>query len=125
MNRFFVLLVLVSSFFVGCSRSNSTVVTEQSKVLPVLLELGSVKCMPCQQMAPILDELAKEYKGRLDVKFIDVWLPENRVVGESYNIKAIPTQIFFNSAEKEIWRHTGFISKEDILNKWQELGISL
>ena len=81
--------------------------------------------MPCQQMAPILDELAEEYKGKFDVQFVDVWLPENRVVGESYNIKVIPTQIFLDSKEQELWRHTGFISTEDVLSKWQELGISL
>ncbi|MDA3797531.1 MAG: thioredoxin family protein [Kiritimatiellae bacterium] len=123
MNRFLILLMLVLSLVAGCSRNNSVAIEHKS--LPTLLEFGSVNCIPCKQMAPILDELAEEYKGKFNVKFIDVWLPENREVGMSYNIQTIPTQIFFDSDGKELWRHTGFFSKEDILNKWQELGISL
>jgi len=73
-------------------------------------------------MAPILDELTKEYKGIFDVEFIDVWQPENKERAMTYKIETIPTQIFFDADGNELWRHVGFISKEDILSKWQELG---
>lgn len=92
-----------------------------AKKLPRLLELGSDKCVPCKMMAPILDDLAQEYKDKLNVEFIDVW--KNREAGEKYNIKSIPTQIFFDSKEKEIFRHVGYFPKEDIINKFKELGI--
>jgi thioredoxin 1 len=74
-------------------------------------------------MVPVLDALKTEYKGRLDVAFVDVgkdpsaWRP--------FRITTIPTQIFFDAANKELWRHEGFISKEDILAKWSELGLNL
>jgi thiol-disulfide isomerase/thioredoxin len=71
-------------------------------------------------MAPILEELKKEYEGRLQVDFIDVWKDES--AGGRYAIRVIPTQIFFDASGKELWRHEGFISKEDILAKWKELG---
>ena len=45
--------------------------------LPKLVDLGASKCIPCKKMAPILDELKKEYAGILDVEFIDVWQKEN------------------------------------------------
>jgi len=90
--------------------------------LPRLLDVGSKQCIPCKKMAPILEELRKEYEGRLRVDFVDVWLPENKADGAKYGIESIPTQIFFNAAGKELFRHEGFYSKEEILAKWKELG---
>jgi thioredoxin 1 len=74
-------------------------------------------------MAPILEELKKEYAGRLRVDFIDVW--ENPDAGKPYGIRLIPTQVFLAPDGKELWRHEGFLGKEDILAKWKELGVSL
>lgn len=91
--------------------------------LPRLLDLGAGKCIPCKMMAPILEELREQYRGKLEVVFIDVW--ENRDAGRQYGIRLIPTQIFFDASGKEVFRHEGFISKEDILAKWDELGIHL
>ena len=74
-------------------------------------------------MAPILDELKKEYAGKLEVEFIDVW--KNPDAGKLYEIQMIPTQIFFDTSGKELFRHTGFYGKDDILAKWKELGVNL
>jgi len=91
--------------------------------LPRLVDLGAKTCIPCKMMAPILEELRNEYKEKLQVEFIDVW--EDRSAGDQYRIRVIPTQIFFDPSGKELFRHVGFISKEDILTKWQELGFNL
>lgn len=91
--------------------------------LPRLLDLGSVDCIPCKKMAPILDELKKELAGKLDVVFIDVW--KDPTVADKYGIRLIPTQIFFGTDGKELFRHEGFYSREDILAKWQEFGVNL
>jgi thioredoxin 1 len=91
--------------------------------LPKLLDLGATKCIPCKKMAPILEELKKEYAGKLEVEFIDVW--QNPNAGNQYGIKLIPTQIFYNAAGKELFRHEGFFGREDILAKWKELGVNL
>lgn len=90
--------------------------------LPRLVDLGAGKCIPCKMMAPILEELKKEYAGRMQVDFIDVWL--NPDAGKSYGVKAIPTQIFLDAQGKELFRHVGFFAKADILKKWQELGVT-
>jgi len=92
-------------------------------VLPRLVDLGATKCVPCKMMAPILEELAKEYKGKLKVEFIDVW--ENRDAGGKYGIRVIPTQIFFDRKGEEFFRHEGFYAKEDILRKFMDQGIEL
>jgi thioredoxin 1 len=93
--------------------------------LPKLVDLGAKKCIPCKKLAPILEELEKEYAGVLTVVFIDIWLPENKGKAEKYGIDTIPTQIFYDPQGKELWRHVGFISKEDILTKWKKLGYEL
>lgn len=94
-----------------------------AKALPKLLDLGATKCIPCKRMAPILDALKADFAGQLDVVFVDVW--ENPLAAKPYNIEAIPTQLFFAPDGKELWRHEGFLSREDILAKWKELGYNL
>ena len=97
---------------------------QSGKQLPLLLDLGSKQCIPCKMMAPILDELSKEYAGVFEVRFVDVWIKENAPVAKKHNVEVIPTQIFFDANSKELWRHEGFLSKEDILAKWKELGFA-
>jgi thioredoxin 1 len=96
---------------------------EAPQKLPRLVDLGAKKCIPCKMMAPILDELKKEYAGRMNVEFIDVW--ENPDAGKKYGVQMIPTQIFYGADGKELFRHSGFLGKEDILAKWKELGVNL
>jgi thioredoxin 1 len=100
-----------------------SVTIEQAQALPRLVDLGADKCIPCKMMAPLLVELRSEYKGTLKVEFIDVW--KNPDEAPKYGIKLIPTQIFFDASGKELFRHEGFYSKEDILAKWKELGVEL
>lgn len=88
--------------------------------IPKLVDLGASKCIPCKMMAPILEELEKEYKGKMEVVFIDVW--QNPDEGRKYKIRVIPTQIFYSPEGKELFRHEGFYAKDDILAKWKELG---
>lgn len=91
--------------------------------LPRLVDVGADKCIPCKLMAPILKELKSEYAGRLTVEFIDAW--KNPDAGKQYGVRLIPTQIFFDAEGKELFRHEGFFSKADILNKWKQLGVNL
>jgi thioredoxin 1 len=91
--------------------------------LPVLVDLGADRCVPCRMMTPILEELKKEYKGKLDVVFYDVW--KDSAPAQKFKINYIPTQIFLDENGKELYRHVGFYSKEAILDKWKELGYDL
>ncbi|MBM4154950.1 MAG: thioredoxin family protein [Lentisphaerae bacterium] len=91
--------------------------------LPRLLDLGAGKCVACKAMMPVLDEIRVAFAGKMAVEFIDVW--ENEEAAEKLGVETIPTQIFFDASGKELFRHTGFISKEDILAKWKELGVDL
>lgn len=96
---------------------------EETRRLPKLLDIGSTRCIPCKEMAPILKELKETYREKLDVAFID--LLEDSSAAETYGISTMPTQIFFDASGKELFRHEGFFSREEILSKWHELGVEL
>jgi len=96
---------------------------ETTANLPRLVDLGAKKCIPCKMMAPILEELKKEFTGVLNVDFIDVWQSPEKA--REYSIQVIPTQIFYDANGKELFRHEGFFAKEDILAKWKDLGVKL
>lgn len=91
--------------------------------LPKLIDVGADKCIPCIKMAPILDALRDDFAGQLVVEFVDAWKDRDRA--KSYGVQMIPTQIFFSADGKELYRHAGFFAREDILNKWRELGYPL
>jgi thioredoxin 1 len=93
------------------------------RALPRLVDLGADKCIPCKMMEPVLEGLRQEYVDRLRVEFYDVW--KNPQIGRQHGIRVIPTQMFFGKDGKELWRHEGFLGKDDILAKWKELGIVL
>ena len=94
--------------------------TSSDQGLPRLVDLGADKCIPCKKMAPILKAMKEDYAGRMIVDFIDVW--KNPDAGKEYKIQVIPTQIFYDASGKELGRHQGFMSKEDILAKWKGFG---
>lgn len=105
------------------AKTSGEATATQGKALPRLVDLGAGKCIPCKMMKPILDDLAASYAKTFKTEFIDVW--ENKEGAKPYNINLIPTQIFFGADGKELFRHEGFFSKEDILNKWKELGVEV
>jgi len=89
--------------------------------LPRLVDLGRGTCIPCKMMAPILEELKREYEGRAVVEVID--LKEDRQAGTDYAIRVIPTQIFFDSEGNEVWRHEGFLPMDTIIAEFTEMGV--
>ena len=129
-----IVAVLISAVIVAIAvkqnRSGSDLVPAElkpkqltGKGLPVMIDLGSDQCIPCKMMAPILEELKTEYAAKMSVHFLDVRkLP---ALSKLYGIKLIPTQIFYDASGKELFRHEGFYSKEDILAKWKEFGVEL
>ena len=66
--------------------------------IPVLVDFWADWCAPCQRIAPILDELADEYDGR--VKFVKVDTEENFDVTSRYGIRSVPTLLIFKGGEQ-------------------------
>jgi thioredoxin 1 len=91
------------------------------KGMVTMVDLGAKKCIPCKMMAPILAKLEKEYAGRAAVVFLDVW--EDPKPAHRFAIQGIPTQIFFDKDGKEVFRHLGFLSEEEIVRRLKDLGV--
>jgi len=88
---------------------------------PTIAEFGSSTCIPCKQMKPILEKLAVEYQDKLNVVIVEVY--EQMELTRQYGIMAIPTQIVFDSAGKEITRHMGLWPREEIIAQLKNMGI--
>ena len=122
---------LVFLVFAACLSSFGAVLADTTYVyrfseLPVkgvvtMIDLGAEKCVPCKMMAPIMAKLEKVYAGRAAIVFIDVWKNEEQV--GRFGIRAIPTQVFFNENGKEVYRHVGFMSEEDIVAQLEKMGV--
>lgn len=87
---------------------------------PSLVDFGASGCVPCDMMAPILEELKKEYAKVINVEFIDV--RDYQILGARYGVSSIPVQVFFDKDGKEVYRHVGFLAKDKILEKLGEIG---
>jgi thioredoxin 1 len=88
---------------------------------PTVIDLGARTCIPCKKMAPILETLSGEYRGKANVLFIDVH--EDQAAARKFRVQMIPTQIFLNAQGKEVKRHIGFMDKSDILKELKVAGL--
>jgi len=112
--------------------------------IPIVIDFGSDSCIPCKQMAPVLEELNKELQGKAIIKFVDVWKYQD--LAEGYPINVIPTQILIDAngkpykpsdpeaiqmimyskkdtGEHVFTAHEGGITKERLLSALKEMGL--
>ncbi len=94
-----------------------------SKLLVTFVELGSVKCIPCKAMQPVMKSIEKKYAEQIKVVFYDVWKEEQKQYADQYGIKLIPTQVFLDKNGKEFFRHEGFYPEEEIDKLLQKQGL--
>lgn len=120
LKRVILVLILAGFVFASGEKIKPVVVTQNSNQYQVtFIELGSVKCVPCKMMQPIMDDVEKEYPS-VKVVFHDVWTEAGRPYAEQYGIRGIPTQIFLDKNGKEYARHTGFFPKADLVKVLEE-----
>ncbi|TET06926.1 thioredoxin [Candidatus Dependentiae bacterium] len=82
--------------------------------LPVIVDVYASWCGPCQQMAPIFEELEKELRD--SYKFVRLNVDEGRDLSIQYGISSVPTFIFIKDKEVR-GKETGYMSKEDLKEK--------
>ena len=97
----------------------------EKKPLVTFVELGSVNCIPCRQMQPVMKAIEKKYGDQVKVVFYDVWKPDQRKYAEQYAIKLIPTQVFLDAVGKEFFRHEGFYPEAEIDKLLQKQGLKI
>jgi thioredoxin 1 len=109
------------------SDSKTTSGTDLAQKYPLItfVELGSVNCIPCKKMQPVMESLEKKYGEQLKVIFYDVWKKEYKSKSEEYGIKLIPTQVFLDKNGKEVHRHEGFYPEEEIDKFLQSNGLKI
>ena len=117
---FVVTLLLVAFTVISCKKSNTENSNQTSgvsgkdsvKYKIEFVELGSVNCIPCKKMQPVMKSIEEKYKGLVKVTFHDVWKDE--APAKKYGIDLIPTQVFLDDKGKEIMRHEGFYPEDEI-----------
>ena len=93
------------------------------KPMITFVELGSVNCIPCKKMQPVMKAIEEKYGEQIEIIFYDVWKPDQRKYGEEYDIRLIPTQVFLDKDGKEIFRHEGFFPEAEIDKFLQKQGL--
>lgn len=93
------------------------------KGMVTMVDLGAGECIPCKMMAPILVKMEKRYAGKAAVVFLDVW--KDDAPAKCFGIRTIPTQIFFDKDGKEVYRHEGFLSEEEIVRRFKDMDVKL
>ena len=111
--RMIALLSLVL-LFSGASTLAAQDARPPSKGSVTFIELGSVNCVPCRAMQPIMEEVRRKYGARVSVVFHDVWTEAGRPFAKKFGIRVIPTQVFLDKDGEEYFRHEGFFPAEQL-----------
>lgn len=123
----FGLLLFFLFLTVGCSKSEAADRTDGSdkgkSAKVTFIELGSVNCIPCKMMQPVMDKLEENYPNDVEVLFYDVWTEEDADKAREYGIRVIPTQVFLNENGEEYFRHEGFFPYEEVVKVLKQQGV--
>ncbi len=129
MSKKVIVVILISMMaFVSCDGQSDQKMTlkneitttaaksEKGKVAPLItfVELGSVNCIPCVKMQPVMKSIEEKYEQQVEVIFYDVWKEEQKAKAKEYRIRLIPTQVFLDASGAEVFRHEGFFPEEEI-----------
>lgn len=123
-SNIFVVIIAVLLFgnLISIEAQDSTK-TSGLKPKVTFIELGSVNCIPCRKMQPIMKSIEKRYGSQIKVLFYDVWKPEQKEFAKKYKIRVIPTQVFLDENGNEFFRHEGFFPEEEIDKILQKRGL--
>ncbi|MEO0049529.1 MAG: thioredoxin domain-containing protein [candidate division WOR-3 bacterium] len=125
MKQVFIIMVALLILFCGGQKQPAPIKSETQadaneetkKDLPKLWDFFATWCPPCKMQAPIIEELAAEYSGQIEIISIDT--DKNPDLARKFNIQAIPTLIFLDPSGKELSRRVGFFPKDSILARFK------
>ncbi len=108
-------MLLLSALLLSGQKTTDKDKAEKPKPLVTFVELGSVNCVPCKMMKPVMKEVEEIYGDKVEVVFYDVWQPKDKDMGAKYKIRVIPTQVFLDKDGREFSRHEGFYPATEII----------
>lgn len=98
--------------------TDSNIETFLQKDKPLIIDFGAEWCSPCRTLAPIVEKLAAEYEGRINVGTCDV--EDNNALATRYAIRNVPTLLFIRNGEV-MERYVGMASAETLHEKFVAL----
>ena len=113
------LLLLITMILLPVTEARTAETIVPVPGMVTMVDLGASTCIPCKMMAPILEELEQEYREKAAIIFIDVRHDED--AAKRFAVRAIPTQVFFDSSGKEVSRHVGFLDKQAIIDRLEPM----
>ncbi len=126
---FFILIFLIGTIVATCGQKHENKTDQQgdkkkeTNYLVTFVELGSVRCIPCKKMQPIMKEIEEKYGDQVKVVFHDVWTSEGKPFAYKYKIRLIPTQVFLDKDGEEYFRHEGFFPKDELIEVLKQKGV--
>jgi len=123
---FLIFLAIIFGFKKVSNNTETTLTQEDTttdEIKVTFVELGSVGCIPCDKMQPIMKEIEEEYKGQVKVVFHDVKTAEGSPYIKEFGIRAIPTQVFLDKDGNEYFRHLGFFAKDELVEILKMQGV--
>ncbi len=87
------------------------------------LEFGSTNCRACKMMEFVMDSIRLKFKDNVKVEFYNVTIDNGKLYADYFNIDVIPTQVLLDKSGKEIFRHIGYLSSEEITKELRSYGI--
>ncbi|MCL5103887.1 MAG: thioredoxin family protein [Armatimonadetes bacterium] len=115
------LAILIAASTTYAARNTRAKAKPAAVKMPIFLELGAVWCPACQAMKPVIDDLKKEYKGKVMFQYIDV--DKDKAASRKYKVEAIPVQVFFDKNGKQVYSHVGVLSKNEIKKQFAKMGV--
>ena len=120
---FIVSVALLTFLALSVDCRNTMAQTSSAAVKVTFVEIGSVNCIPCKAMQPIMKAVEEEFKEQVKIVFHDVWTPKGKADAMKYNIRVIPTQVFLDKNGKEYFRHEGYFPKADVVMVIKKQGV--
>jgi len=114
--------VFMASFTLSAYHSSDKKTIEENYEV-TFIELGSVKCIPCQKMKVVMDSIESNYGNQVKIIFYDVWTKEGKPYGNHYKIKVILTQVFLDKDGNEYFRHDGYFPLEEVKKVLKQQGV--
>lgn len=121
--------LFLALFVVLCAVGVTPALAEDTRTsvnqVVTFIELGSVNCIPCKAMQPVMETVRQKYGSQVNVVFHDVWTDAGQPCAKRFGIRVIPTQVFLDRNGKEYFRHEGFFPADQLFLILEKGGVEL